>query len=235
MEIHLPKDKVQCVHQELSSWLHRKTATKWDILSPVGLLQYATKVVRIGRTLVARMYSTAAMLNELTYFSTSYLHWDQTGCQVPSVNALQILSLWYLPCYKNCLFSWPDKLPKLLFHDPVHLHSGKWIHNSVVFHPPCHLSAICNMHVITGQHIVFNQQLTLQLQQVLKDYDEPIPSISHSRSEGRSPWTSWRQCSTYSWKSTPSMTTRWCCGQLVALPVFGFLRSSEITVPSQDT
>ena len=53
MEICLSKDKLQCILQELSSWLHRKTATKRDILSLVGLLQHATKVVRSRRTFVA--------------------------------------------------------------------------------------------------------------------------------------------------------------------------------------
>ena len=67
MEIRLPKDKLQCIHQELSPWLHRKTATKRDILYLVGLLQHATKVVRSGRIFVARMYSTAAKLRELTF------------------------------------------------------------------------------------------------------------------------------------------------------------------------
>ena len=67
MEIRLPMDKLQRIHQELSLWLHRKTATKRDILSLVGLLQHATKVVRSGRTFVARMYSTAAKLRELTF------------------------------------------------------------------------------------------------------------------------------------------------------------------------
>ena len=51
MEIHLPKDKLQRIHHELSLWLHRKTATKQDILSLVGLLQHATKIVRSGRPL----------------------------------------------------------------------------------------------------------------------------------------------------------------------------------------
>ena len=67
MEICLPKDKLQCIHQELSSWLNRKTTTKQDILSLVGLPQHAMKVVRSGRTFVARMYSTAARLRELTF------------------------------------------------------------------------------------------------------------------------------------------------------------------------
>ena len=52
------------------TWTYlRKTATKKQILSLVGLLQHATKVVRPGRTFVARMYSTAAKLKKLTFFT----------------------------------------------------------------------------------------------------------------------------------------------------------------------
>ena len=67
MEIRLPEDKLQRIYQELPSWLHGKAATKREILSLVGLLQHAPKVVRSGRTFVARMYSTAAKLRELTF------------------------------------------------------------------------------------------------------------------------------------------------------------------------
>ena len=69
MDIQLPEDKLQIIYQELSSWLHRKAATKREILSLVGLLQHTTKVVRSGRTFVARMYSTGAKLRELTFFT----------------------------------------------------------------------------------------------------------------------------------------------------------------------
>ena len=60
MEIRLPNDKLQRIQNELSSWLRKKKATKKEILSLVGLLQHATKVVRCGRTFVSRMYWTAA-------------------------------------------------------------------------------------------------------------------------------------------------------------------------------
>jgi len=44
-EIWLPDDKPQCISTEFSSWLQKKSATKWEILSLVGLLQHAPKVV----------------------------------------------------------------------------------------------------------------------------------------------------------------------------------------------
>ena len=81
MEIRLPSDKLQRIQNELSSWLRKKKATKKEILSLVGLLQHATKVVRCGRTFVSRMYWTAARVRELTFYVRlnkefrSDLHW----------------------------------------------------------------------------------------------------------------------------------------------------------------
>ena len=43
-------------------------ATKKQILSLIGLLQHATKVVRPGRTFVSRMYNAAAKLRELSHY-----------------------------------------------------------------------------------------------------------------------------------------------------------------------
>ena len=44
-------------------------ATKHEILSLVGLLQHAAKAVRCGRSFVSRMYTTAAKVQELEYFT----------------------------------------------------------------------------------------------------------------------------------------------------------------------
>ena len=46
METCLPKDKLQRIQDELLLWLYRQSVTKHEILSLVGLLQHATKVVR---------------------------------------------------------------------------------------------------------------------------------------------------------------------------------------------
>lgn len=47
----------------------KKKATKREILSLVGLLQHATKVVNPGRTFVARMYATAAKVRRLSFYT----------------------------------------------------------------------------------------------------------------------------------------------------------------------
>ena len=69
MKARLPEDKLTRIRTLLLSWLPRKKATKRDILSLVGLLQHASKVVRPGRTFMARMYSIAARVKELHYFT----------------------------------------------------------------------------------------------------------------------------------------------------------------------
>lgn len=69
MEIRLPEDKLARLRTEVSSWLQKKSATKRQILSLVGMLQHATKVVRHGRTFVTRMYRTAAKVKELNFYT----------------------------------------------------------------------------------------------------------------------------------------------------------------------
>jgi len=60
MEARLPPKKLQRLQLLVEEWLEKKKATKHNILSLVGQLQQATKVVRQGRTFVDRLYSTAA-------------------------------------------------------------------------------------------------------------------------------------------------------------------------------
>ena len=69
MQARLPEEKLSHIKCQLSTWLHRKKATKRQILSLVGLLQHAGKVVQPGRTFMAAMYSTAAKVKKLAHFS----------------------------------------------------------------------------------------------------------------------------------------------------------------------
>ena len=87
MEARLPDEKLDRVRQRVREWLGKNNATKREILSLVGLLQHAAKVVRPGRTFVQRMYSTAMKVRELDYFTRlnrdfrSDLHWWHTFLQ----------------------------------------------------------------------------------------------------------------------------------------------------------
>ena len=69
MEARLPEDKLVWVRTTVRKWISKKKATKREILSLVGLLQYAAKVVHPGRTFVRRMYSVAARVPELDYYT----------------------------------------------------------------------------------------------------------------------------------------------------------------------
>jgi len=69
MEARLPAEKLLKLRQEVAMWLDRMDAKKREILSLVGSLQHATKVVRHGRAFVSCMYSTAAKLRKL-HFNT---------------------------------------------------------------------------------------------------------------------------------------------------------------------
>ena len=57
MEARLPPDKFSRIHNQLSSWLTRKKATKREVLSFVRLLQHTAKVVKPGRSFMSRTYS----------------------------------------------------------------------------------------------------------------------------------------------------------------------------------
>ena len=49
--------------------MSKKKATEHEILSLIGVLQHATKIVRSGRAFLSRMYATAAKLRELQFFT----------------------------------------------------------------------------------------------------------------------------------------------------------------------
>ena len=67
MEARLPEDKLTRLKNEVSQWINHTDARKREILSLVGSLKHATKVVRHGRAFVSRMYATAAKLRELHF------------------------------------------------------------------------------------------------------------------------------------------------------------------------
>ena len=68
MQARLPDKKLIRIQKQVAAWLSRKKATKREILSLVGLLQHATKVVIPGRIFVSRMYRAAARLRKLSHF-----------------------------------------------------------------------------------------------------------------------------------------------------------------------
>ena len=67
--IRLPDEKLKCIKDTLQAWLLCKKATKQQMLSLVGLLWHATKVVKCGRTFVARLYATARRIREMHFYT----------------------------------------------------------------------------------------------------------------------------------------------------------------------
>jgi len=65
MEARLPEEKLTYLKEEVSQWISRTDARKWEILSLVSSLQHTSKVVRYGRVFVSRIYATAAKLRKL--------------------------------------------------------------------------------------------------------------------------------------------------------------------------
>ena len=51
----LPKDKIIKIKQKLNSWPLRDTCVKKDLLSLIGLLSFACKVIKPGRTFLRRL------------------------------------------------------------------------------------------------------------------------------------------------------------------------------------
>ena len=82
--VQLSKDELTRIKSELRNWLKKRRATKRQILSLVGLLQHASKVVLPGRTFTPCMYSKAVGVKKLHYFTKldntfcSDLHWLHT-------------------------------------------------------------------------------------------------------------------------------------------------------------
>lgn len=84
MEARLPLDKLFRVRHAVSDWLDKKCATQWQILSLVGLLQHAAKVVRPGRVFVRQTYRVTAHVRDIDHYTQlnkeykSDLYWWHT-------------------------------------------------------------------------------------------------------------------------------------------------------------
>ena len=66
--------------EEVSEWTDHTDAKKRDILSLVGSLQQATKVVRCGRAFVSRMYATAAKLKKMHFHTRLNMEFQSDLC-----------------------------------------------------------------------------------------------------------------------------------------------------------
>ena len=69
MEVPLSADRLQRIRELVSIWMFKKKATKPEILSLIGVLQYATMIIQPSRTFLSRMYATAVRLRELHFYT----------------------------------------------------------------------------------------------------------------------------------------------------------------------
>ena len=84
LELRLPSDKLTRLRSIIKAWRNRISCTKRDLLSLIGHLQHACKVVRYGRTFLRRMINLSAQVKELHHhirLNASFrsdLHWWAT-------------------------------------------------------------------------------------------------------------------------------------------------------------
>ena len=91
MQARISQDQLHDILDELLQWTHRKSATKRQILSLVGKLQFVSHVVRPGRTFVHRMINLAKQVPHLHH-------------RIALTSAFQKDVAWwihYLPCWNG--------------------------------------------------------------------------------------------------------------------------------------
>ena len=65
LQLRLPEEKLRRLLVTVREWQDRKTCTKRELLSLIGQLQHACRVVRSGRTFLRRMINLSTTANEL--------------------------------------------------------------------------------------------------------------------------------------------------------------------------
>lgn len=92
MEARLPEEKLSKLREEVSQWISCTEAKKWEILSLVGSLQHAMKVICCGRVFVCCMYATATKLKEMHFHTRLNVEFCSDFC-------------WWHTFLANCKFS----------------------------------------------------------------------------------------------------------------------------------
>ena len=68
LELRLPMEKLSSMRAHLRSWRGRKACKKRELLSLIGILAHASKVVRAGRSFVRRLIDLASSAKRLEQF-----------------------------------------------------------------------------------------------------------------------------------------------------------------------
>ena len=64
-QLRLPQDKLTQLTSELKQWHNHRSCTKRQLLSLIGSLSHASKVVRPGRTFLRRLIDLSTTVSEL--------------------------------------------------------------------------------------------------------------------------------------------------------------------------
>ena len=68
LEAHLPLNKVERINEILLSFLDKKSCTKRELLSPLGHLNFASRVIRPGRSFVSHLIHLSTKAKELHHY-----------------------------------------------------------------------------------------------------------------------------------------------------------------------
>ena len=82
-ELCLPDDKLGRLQSLLEEWKHRKSCTRHELESLIGVLQHACTVVAPGRTFLRQVIALLSMAKNLTIISAHAAFWsDLTWWQI---------------------------------------------------------------------------------------------------------------------------------------------------------
>ena len=70
LTIRLPEDKLNDLITSLKKWIHRRTCQKQELLSLIGSLSFACKVVKCGRIFLRRLIDLSTTVSELHHYVT---------------------------------------------------------------------------------------------------------------------------------------------------------------------
>ena len=102
MELRLPLDKLDRLKTTIAHWRRKQSCTKWELLSLIGQLQHACKVVWHGRAFLRRMITlstTAKKLHHHIHLNASFrsdLEW--WALFLPKWNGISMMAV---PCRAN--------------------------------------------------------------------------------------------------------------------------------------
>ena len=69
-ELRLPADKLQKLLQDIGAWIGRKKAQKHELLSIIGSLSFATKIIPAGRFFLQRLIDQSTKVKRLHHYVT---------------------------------------------------------------------------------------------------------------------------------------------------------------------